>query len=345
VREDDGRKLDHQTLEAIRLRAVRQIDSGAHPDEIADALGFNRSTVYGWLAKYRAGGEAALLAKPVPGPAPKLAAKHHARLYALIRGTDPRQLQFDIVLWTRESVRELIRREFGVGLSAVSVGRLLRRMGMSPQRPLHRAYEADPQAVEAWKAEVYPGIRAAATEAGAAIFFGDEASVRSDFHAGTTWAPIGRTPVVPATGQRVSVNMISAVSPTGAMHFKLIDGRMNSTTFIGFCEDLLHDVAGPVFLVLDGASYHHSRAVKDYLTEVNKDQLRLRIHRLPAYSPQLNPDEWVWRNVKGHQIGRMQILDRGTLYEAAHRALQRLRDLPGIVRGFFADPALRYIAA
>jgi transposase len=345
MRENDGRKLDHKTLEAIRLKAVRQIDAGAHPDDLAALLGFNRSTVYGWLAKYRAGGEAALKAKPVPGPKPKLSAKHHARLYALIRGSDPRQLQLDLVLWTRDSIRELIRREFGVGLSAVSVGRLLHKMGMSPQRPLHRAYEADPEAVEAWKAQIYPEIRAEAGKHGASIFFGDEASVRSDFHSGTTWAPIGQTPVVHATGSRVSVNMVSAVSPTGELHFKLIDGRMNSQTFIEFCDDLLHDISTPVFLILDGASYHHSRAVKKYVEKVNVDGLRLRIYRLPAYSPQLNPDEWVWRNIKGHQIGRMQILDFGTLFKAADKALQRLKSSPAIVKGFFLDPNLRYINA
>jgi transposase len=89
--------------------------------------------------------------------------------------------------------------------------------------------------------------------------------------------------------------MISAVATTGELHFKLIDGRMNSQTFITFCADLLHDARTPVLLILDGASYHHSRAVNRYIAEVNKDGLRLRIYRLPAYSPQLNPDEWVWR--------------------------------------------------
>jgi transposase len=142
VRENDGRKLEHKTLERMRIQACRQIDAGAHPDDIARTLGMARSTVYKWVAAYRAGGEAALAAKPVPGPAPKLSARHHARLYALIRGGNPRQLELDldIELWTRASVRALILREFGVALSEVSVGRLLRKMGMSPQRPTHRAY-------------------------------------------------------------------------------------------------------------------------------------------------------------------------------------------------------------
>jgi hypothetical protein len=103
---------------------------------------------------------------------------------------------------------------------------------MSPQRPLRRAYEADPEAVEAWNTDTYPAIRAEAAKVGATIFFGDEASVRSDFHSGTTWAPIGQTLIVPATGKaaRVSVNMISVVSGTGEFHVNLIDGSMTYET-------------------------------------------------------------------------------------------------------------------
>jgi hypothetical protein len=117
----------------------------------------------------------------------------------LIVGANPRQLQFEFSLWTRDIVRELIRREFGVALSAVSVGRLLRAIGLSPQRPLFRAYQQGPEAVERWKTQEYPAIRAEAKKAAATIYFADEASIRSYYHAGTTWAPVGRTPVVRTT--------------------------------------------------------------------------------------------------------------------------------------------------
>ena len=144
MRENDGRKLDHVTLEALRLRSVAQIEGGAHPEDVAEALGLHRLTVFGWVAKYREGGKDALKAQPVPGRPPKLAGPQLSRLYALIAGRDPRQMQFEFALWTRDMVREVIRREFGVSLSVVSVGRLLRKLGMSPQRPLHRAYPAGP---------------------------------------------------------------------------------------------------------------------------------------------------------------------------------------------------------
>jgi len=132
-------------------------------------------------------------------------------------GNDPRQLQFAFALWTRPIIRELIRREFDVRLSEVSVGRLLRKLGLSPQRPLYRADQQNPQAVARWKAETYPQLRAEAAQVGATIYFADEAGVRSDDHAGTTWAPVGRTPMVASTGDRFGINLISAVSAKGKL--------------------------------------------------------------------------------------------------------------------------------
>jgi transposase len=347
VRDDDGRKLDHKTLEELRLRAVRRIrEEGAHPDEVAAALGLNRSTVYGWLAKFREGGTAALRARPVPGRPPKLSGSQMARLYELIVGADPRQLSFEFALWTREMVRLVIRREFGVALSVVSVGRLLRTMGLSPQRPLYRAYQQNPEAVQRWKDEQFPAIRAAAKAEGATIYFADEAGVRSDYHAGTTWAPVGRTPVVRATGARFSINMLSAVTAQGALRFTVHDGRVNAEVFIDFCKRLLHDAeksgSGPVYLVVDGHPAHRAKATTEFVASTDG---RLKLFFLPGYSPELNPDEWVWKNGKHDRIGKAGVISQDDLKSKVISALRRLQKLPALVRGFFRDPHLRYVTA
>jgi hypothetical protein len=185
-------------------------------------------------------------------------------------------------------VRELIRREFGVGLSAVSVGRLLRKLGLSPQRPLWRAWQADPERVKAWQEEEFPAIRARAKKNGATIYFADEAGIRSDFHAGTTWAPVGVTPVVKTTGARHSLNMISAVTATGALRFSVFTGTCNAQVFITFCKKLLADTDGPVYLVVDGHPCHKAKATKQFVASTDG---RLTLFLLPGYSPQLNPDE------------------------------------------------------
>jgi transposase len=342
MRDDDGRKLDHKTLEQLRLRAVRQVEQGAHPEEVAAALGMTRAAVYGWLAKYREGGLEALRAKPVPGRPPTLSGAQLARLYGLVVGNDPRQLRFTFALWTRAMIRELIRREFDVRLSEVSVGRLLRKLGLSPQRPLYRAYQQNPEAVARWKAETYPAIRAEAAQLGATIYFADEAGVRSDYHAGTTWAPVGHTPVVATTGDRFGVNLISAVTAKGKLRFAAYEGSLNSLVFIDFCRRLLHDTSGPVFLVLDGHPVHRSNAVKAFAASTGG---RLRLLFLPGYSPELNPGEWVWKHVKHDRIGRAGISGPEELKAKALAALHRLQKLPHLLRSFFRDPNLRYITA
>ena len=305
-------------------------------------MGMARGTGFGWVAKYREGGVAALKAKPVPGKPPKLDATAMRRLYALIAGSDPRQLSFEFALWTRELVRELIRREFGVSLSAVSVGRLLRKLGLSAQRPLWRAWQADPDAVERWQHEEFPAIRATAKAEGATVYFGDEAGIRSDYHAGTTWAPVGRTPVVKATGARHSINMISAVTAQGLLRFSVFTGSCTAAVFIAFCKKLLDDTDGPVYLVVDGHPTHKAKATKDFVASTNG---RLKLFVLPAYSPQLNPDEWVWKNVKHDRIGRSSVTSAEDLKSKAIGAPRRLQKLPALVRAFFADPNLRYITA
>jgi transposase len=340
VRDNDGRKLDHKTLETLRIRAVKQIEEGAHPEDVAEVLGLDRSTVFKWVARYREGGITALKAKPVPGRPSKLDGRQIARLYALIVGNDPRQLQFDFALWTREMIRQVIRAEFKVALSVVSVGRLLKKMGLSAQRPLHRAYEQNPEAVERWKTETYPAIHAEAERCGATIFFADEAGIRSDYHSGTTWAPIGRTPVVQGTGARFSINMISAITAKGALRFAVYEGNITAATFIDFCKRLMHDAPGPVFLIVDGHPAHRAKATTEFVASTEG---RLKLFFLPGYSPHLNPDEWVWKNVKHDRIGKTGVTSKDDLKSKAIGALRRLQKLPRLVRGFFADPHLSYI--
>lgn len=340
MRENDGRKLDHRMLEVLRMRAVEQVQAGAHPEDVAVTMGFHKNTVYGWLAAVREGGRDALKAKPVPGRPPKLGAEQMTRLYTLIVGNDPRQLSFGFALWTRSMIADLIRREFRIVLSEVSVGRLLHAMGLSPQRPLHRAYQQDPEAVERWKRQEFPAIRKAAKKNRATVYFGDEAGVRSDYHSGTTWAPVGHTPVVSNTGARPSINMLSALSAQGKLRFMVHDGKVDSTVFIDFCKRLLRDTDTPVYLIVDGHPCHRSRVTKQFVSSTDG---RLKLILLPGYSPELNPDEWVWKNVKHDRIGKAGVTSKDDLKAKATNALRRLQKLPHLVQGFFRDPNLAYI--
>jgi len=324
-----------------RLRAVRLLKEGNEAGLVARMFGVSRAIVFRWQQRYDAGGPAALETKRTPGPASRLSPTQMSRLYAMVTGCDPRQLQFDFGLWTRKIIRDLIRREFGVKFSEVQVGRLLKKMGLSAQRPLYRAYQRDPERVEEWKKVIYPKIRRLAADEGASIFFEDEAGLRTDHHAGTTWGPVGQTPVVVKTGERKSISMVSAISPRGEMRFRVQEGTMNADRFIDFLKALLSSVEGRIFLIVDGHPAHRAAKVKEF-TE-NETGGRLKIFFLPPYSPDLNPDEWVWNNVKNDRVGRKVIMGKDDLKAKAIGALRQLQKLPDVVRGFFRDPHLSYI--
>lgn len=342
MRENDGRKLDHATLETLRQRAVDQVEAGGDPREISRILGLHEHTVYGWVAIARQQGRQALQAKPIPGRPPKLTDAQRARVVELVTSKNPDQLQLDFALWTRDLVRRLIWAEFGVRMSASAVGRMLHKMGLSPQRPLWRAWQSDPDKVQAWKDTQYPAIAKEAKKAGATIYFADEAGIRSDHHAGTTWGKVGRTPIIKTTGARFSLNMISAVTARGTLRFSTFTGSMTASKFIDFCKRLMADTSGPVFLIVDGHTTHRAKKVNAFVASTGG---RLRLFQLPGYSPQLNPDEWVWHNVKHDRVGRAKIAGPDQFKNLAVAALRRLQAMPHIVRGFFGDPDLAYITA
>jgi len=300
----DGRKLDHKTREAIRIRAVQMVAAGESPEVVVKALGFSRGRIYEWLARYQEGGIDALRFKGIPGKRPKLSGSDLRKLARIITDKNPRQLKFEFALWTRAMVRKVIPDEFGVILSESQVGRLLHKMGMSPQKPLHRAWQRDPERVQRWLDEEFPAIQKRAKKEKAQIFFGDEAGVRSDYHRGTTWAPKGQTPVVQTKGARFRVNMISAIASKGQLRFMTVQGTVTAGKFVQFLERLLDNQKRPVFLIVDGHPVHRAKKVKEFVASTAG---RLRLFQLPPYSPDLNPDECVWNHVKRHRLGRSSV--------------------------------------
>lgn len=338
----DGRKLDHKTLEEIRIRAVLRVEAGESTEAVIEALGFHRACIYDWIAKYREGGLEALKAKPLDGRPPKLKGRQIDKLYKIITTKNPLQLNFSFALWTREMVRELIREKFAVKLSDVSVGRLLRKMGLSPQKPLRRAYQRDEEKVNTWKEVAFPEIKKLAKKQNAAIYFGDESSIRSDYHCGTTWAPIGETPVIETTGARYSINLISAVTASGGMRFMTINGKMNADKFIAFLQRLIYNATKNIFLILDGHPVHKSKKVRAFV-ESTRGGLRLFI--LPPYSPNLNPDEWVWGWLKRNKIGRSVITGPDQFKAVVKKYMKSLQNSPALISGFFRDKNLSYIFA
>ncbi len=149
-----------------------------------------------------------------------------------------------------------------------------------------------------------------------------------------------RWTVVPATGQRFGMNLISAISPRGEFRFMTVEGRMNSEKFIGFLKRLIYNAPRPVFLIVDRHPAHRAKQVREF---VRSTEGRLRLFFLPPYAPDLNPDEHVWNHLKNHGVGKRAIRSREQFREIVLGHMRSLQRLPDVIRGFFRDPHLRYI--
>ena len=337
----DARKLDHKMLTELRKRGVVSVQEGQSPEIVAKALGINRVTIYGWLSRYRHGGWDALDAKKRGGRPPKLDGRALRWVYQTVTNKNPLQLKFTFALWTAKMVGQVIYQRFGIKLSKASVCRLLTQLGLTPQRPVWRAYQQKPEEVQRWLQEEYPRIQRLARQNKALIFFGDEAGVRSDHHAGTTWAAKGKTPVVSSTGARFGLNLISAVSAQGEFRFMTLRGRVGAAQFIEFIKRLLHGVQRMVFLIVDGHPAHKAKMVTRFIETV-KDHFRLFF--LPPYSPELNPDERVWNDLKNNAIGRQSINSPDQLHGAVISHLRFIQKSPDRVCSYFNNETTKYAA-
>lgn len=331
-----GRRSSH----GERIQAIQLIAQGYTKREVANILQVTEASVYGWQKAYQEGGLAALSTKIASGRKRLLSDEQMLKLARMLR-LNPRQLEFEFGLWTRKRVRELISREFGIDYTEQNIGKVLKLLGFSPQRPVYQARQQNEEKRREWTEKTFPGISRRAAEEGASIFFADEAGCRNDHQSGTTWAPIGETPVVKFTAKRESIGMVSAISMRGKISWMIFEGTMNSARFIEFLRELLQDVKGKVFLIVDNVKYHKSAEVNAW---VEQHKGRIELFFLPGYSPDLNPDEWVWKNVKNDHVARI-VPDRpGHLYEIAEKALRLLRNTPEKIRSFFSDPHLAYIS-
>ena len=339
----DGRSLAHNTLEEMRILAVQRMAGGEHPDDVAASFGMHRSWAYKIRAQSRGRGHGvrALRSSKGTGRPRKLTRAQEQQVLRWINGKNPMQYGFDFSLWTRNLVRELVQREFGVTLSLASIGTMLARLNLTPQKPLQRAYQRNPEAIARWQHDTYPAIARQARKENAEIFFWDESGFRADSVHGRTWAPCGETPIVERPGERQSMSAASAVNSKGAFWFATYDGGLSGELFVTLLKKLMFNRRKAVHLVVDGLPAHKKAIVKEYVAST---QGKLTLHFLPGYAPDLNPDELVWSHVKRTGVARRPLQKGEHLGPRIHEQLAQIGRNPKLVRSFFRHPSVRYIS-
>ena len=252
----DARKLDIATQTHLRRTVVQAVRGGMSQTEASKVYGVSLRAVSKWMALDRAGDLRALKPKRRGRRAGegRLTPVQSARIRQLIIDSLPDQMKLPFYLWTRAAVVALIEHEYGISVSLTTVGRYLSGWGMSPQKPVRRAYERDDAAIARRLRTEYPAIARDAKREKAVIYWGDEMGLRSDHVAGTSYAPLGQTPIIRATGQRFGCNMISAITNRGYLAFMVFHGKFDGRLFVRFMQRLLKQAAGALYLIVDGPS-------------------------------------------------------------------------------------------
>jgi transposase len=340
----DARSLSPEAQEDLRRRVVAAAAGGMTQAEAARVFAVSPQSVSRWMAAWRKRGSRGLAGRRRgrrPGEQKTLSTRQQRKLrYAVCEHT-PAVYGLDGLVWTRKAVAALIEVRCGLRLSLRTVGNYLRGWGLSPQKPIRRAYEQDPEAVRRWLGEDYPAIAARAGREKALVLWLDQTGIRAVAPVGTTWAPVGKTPVVAKTGKRFSINAMCAIGNKGELYFTVYTGSFNAGVFVPFLERLVKHVGRKVHLIVDGHPVHRRKTVLRWVADRSS---AIEVHFLPGYSPELNPDEILNADLKRTVSTSAAPRTPVELELVVRSFLHRLQKLPERIRSYFGKPEVRYAA-
>ena len=345
MEKEDARKQSPVQLHERRKQVVRLHRKGYGVMQIVELSGLTYPTVRKAIDLYEQDGMAALAPMRrgrAQGKGRVLSAAQEATIQGLICDHRPEQLKMEFALWSRTAVAELIERECQIKLSVRGVGVYLKRWGFTPQKPIRRAYEQRPEAVQAWLDEQYPEIEKRARAEGGEIHWGDETALVNTDVRGRSYAPAGKTPVTKVVGgTREKLSMIATVTNKGQARWMIIDSAFNSDKFIEFLDALIEDAQKKIFLILDNLRVHHSKPVKAWAEEHEK---KIELFYLPSYSPELNPEERLNADLKQAMGTKVPVRTKAKLRAAAEDHMAVIERDPERVKSYFQDPYVKYAA-
>lgn len=313
--------------------------------EASAALGITRQAVGKAVVLYDEGGwEALKLGRRGrrPGEQAKLKGHQCATIVRLITDHTPDQLKMPFVLWTAAAVRDLVNDRFGVLLPVRTMRKYLRKWSFTPQKPVRKAWQQSDAAVDKWLHETYPKIVRRAKARNATIYWVDETGVTNQANSQRGYAPVGKTPILTQNGTRQKVNMISGVTNKGEVRFMCYTSTMTQLKFILFLSKLVKSNDGPVVVITDNLRVHHGKKVAAWV-EAQAGAIELEF--IPGYSPELNADEYLNRDLKKNVNAKKT---PGTVQEIKENIIafmRSLQKLPTRVMKYFSGRHIQYANA
>jgi transposase len=327
----------HDWREWRRLRAWQLSQAGWGVRLIAEALDASPAAVSGWLTTARQHGAEALRSRPRPGAPAKLAADQR-QLIADFLWHGPEAYGFRGEVWTCARVARVLDEELGVSYSKSQVSRILKDLGWTPQVPITRAIQRDEEAIARWQQEVWPELRRQARRQGRAVLFVDEAGFYLLPGVVRTYGPRGLTPVIYEWQTSDHLSVMGGVTPEGKVYTLARQESLNGLHSIEFLTHLLRHAGERLLVIWDRSPIHRRAEVTKFIAGVGRT--RLWVEQLPAYAPDLNPVEWLWRRLKRVEMRNLVCLDLEELHQQFHLATNRVRRKPALVQGFFASAGL-----
>ena len=344
MKTNDARYLKLDVLDHVRKQAIQFFEKGHNRGQIADLLGVSRNSVGVWVKIYQQHGLKGLkLKKPGRrvGSGRRLTPEQEQAVQKMIRDRMPDQLKLPFALWTRRAIQTLIKEQFGLTMPTRTINHYLRRWGFTPQRPIKRAYEQNPEKVQEWLKESYPAVQQRAENENAEIHWCDETGISNECNYGRSYAPKGQTPVVRRNARRFSTGMISSITRQGRVRFMCYEGALNSQLFLRFLKRLVRDSPKKVFLIVDNLKVHHSKLVKAWLDEHAGE---IELFYLPSYAPEHNPDEYLNRDLKQSVAAKAPARNKNKLKEQVTVHMKSIQKLPARVKSYFKNPNVLYAA-
>lgn len=328
----DGRSISRDTLENYRFQAIKLRKKGWKVKMIAEAFDLNEKSVSRWFVKVNKFGEKSLKSTKAKGNAPKLSEQEIFQIIEWLK-EDARVFKFPTPLWTCKQVQYMIKNNLKKSISIPSLWEILRKLKLSPQKPRKVALEKNQRLANKWLKEEWPKIKAIVRRQQAMLYFQDEAGVSLIPFMRTTWAPKGETPVVKVTGKRGGICVSSAISPAGKMVFRIESGRMTSETYIDFlAKIILQHPRRKIVVISDNAPIHKSKTVQSFGLSNKK---RILLFNIPAYSPELNPDEHVWCYLKAYELVAHQAQNKEELKKVVKTKMNKIARKEDLIHSFF----------